>query len=1308
MVEKKKKRARKSNEKGKENDRPGENPVSDSEDSDVDDQEGGTRVAGIYFPPPPVQDVCVAEENSGPRLIITHIVNYNFKSYAGRQVLGPFHKSFTSIIGPNGSGKSNVIDSMLFVFGYRATKIRSKKISVLLHKSENHQNIRSATVEVHFVQVLDKGGEDYEILPHTEIYVSRTACHDNTSYYTINGKKVQFKEVAALLGKHGIDLKHNRFLILQGEVEQIAMMKPKGPNEHESGMLEYLEDIIGTSRLKKPLEKLDAKVLALCEERQEKLNRVKLAEKDKEAFRGPMESALEYLRQVNSRTKLHNKLFHCKKFQHQKELDKLKEDKESVSTEIAEKKASIKSTQQEIADSEKQMILKKKELDSLRSKKEKLKESFNKVEKRATQLKEEIAQKNRKRKKALENKKQEENKLAELEKLPEKNEKEIEELKVVEVKLRKERDVEEAEVQKILGSINEETKGLQETKNELSNTLIGLNKIKDEAKSKFEIAKTELELYLNNEKKEKEKLQKLKETLDGVVSKLESKNQDFERLQKSVPTLESNLKTKQKELQDIKVEESRLLKELHQQRATIEEKKHSLNMSQSRNKVLDFLMRQKEEGRLPGIFGRLGDLGGIDLKYDCAVSTAGGFLDHILVDTVATAKACVNALKSSGVGRGNFMALDQVGRTSYQEHVKTPENVPRLFDLIKVEDPRVKPAFYFCFRECLVANDLTQAKRVAYGAHRYRVVTLNGEIIEIAGTMSGGGRDKRTGRMGRSAVVVTDGTSPGTMGKLEERVRSLQQRAEMLHKQMNQLEEETGSISRELKVSKMDLASSSMEVKNLKQQEPSLRSQVQNQESVVASTVSDPEIVQKKNDDIVRLKKDFDEASANSEELEKKVAAVTSKINALTGGRIQTAQQKLDKVSKQLEKVTTEITKLTVAIKTAGRNSKKASERLQALINEINESEEAIRKAQEENQALDEEGVKLNEETKTVAETILEIEKMLMDAKEKLGQNSKGINSMKGSILELERKLEEVNKEIEIHKEKISSSDKKIAGLKLLEVPDEETDLELPKYTAEEALEFKKDNIGYLVTKHDEAISELNADLKVIDEYKEKDKILKERIAELEEITGIRNEARKGYDEFRKLRLNEFMAGFTIISAKLKEMYQMITLGGDAEFELIDSLDPFTEGIGFSVRPPKKSWKHISNLSGGEKTLSSLALVFALHYYKPSPLYVMDEIDAALDFKNVSIVGNYIKERTRNAQFIIISLRSNMFELADLLVGIYKTFNCTKSVTVTPEKYVCVYHGSGTVLVNTDYYRVCRPTTPVDDVDWSPPRKRVK
>lgn len=190
-------------------------------------------------------------------------------------------------------------------------------------------------------------------------------------------------------------------------------------------------------------------------------------------------------------------------------------------------------------------------------------------------------------------------------------------------------------------------------------------------------------------------------------------------------------------------------------------------------------------------------------------------------------------------------------------------------------------------------------------------------------------------------------------------------------------------------------------------------------------------------------------------------------------------------------------------------------------------------------------------------------------------------------------------------------------------------------------------------------------------------------MVEVEQITEARNSIRRSYEDLRRQRLEEFMAGFGVISLKLKEMYQMITLGGDAELELLDSLDPFSEGIVFSVRPPKKSWKNICNLSGGEKTLSSLALVFALHHYKPTPLYVMDEIDAALDFKNVSIVANYIKERTRNAQFVIISLRNNMFELADRLVGIYKTHDATKSVTINPKLFENATQGVGSPPAET-------------------------
>ena len=179
------------------------------------------------------------------RLMIQKMVLENFKSYAGAVTIGPFDKNMTSVVGPNGSGKSNVIDSMLFVFGFKAKKMRQSKVSELIHSSEQHPDLQYARVAVHFQDVIDGPDGTYTVVEGSQLVVSREARRDNSSTYKLDGKGSNYKEVTALLRERGIDLDHNRFLILQGEVEQIAMMKPKAQGEHDVGLLEYLEDIIG-------------------------------------------------------------------------------------------------------------------------------------------------------------------------------------------------------------------------------------------------------------------------------------------------------------------------------------------------------------------------------------------------------------------------------------------------------------------------------------------------------------------------------------------------------------------------------------------------------------------------------------------------------------------------------------------------------------------------------------------------------------------------------------------------------------------------------------------------------------------------------------------------------------------------------------------------------------------------------------------------------------------------------------------------------------------------------------------------------
>lgn len=165
---------------------------------------------------------------------------------------------------------------------------------------------------------------------------------------------------------------------------------------------------------------------------------------------------------------------------------------------------------------------------------------------------------------------------------------------------------------------------------------------------------------------------------------------------------------------------------------------------------------------------------------------------------------------------------------------------------------------------------------------------------------------------------------------------------------------------------------------------------------------------------------------------------------------------------------------------------------------------------------------------------------------------------------------------------------------------------------------------------------------------------------------------REKLQQLRSERLYEFSQALSFLATTTQMLYQMITSGGDACLKFVEEAngsDPFEAGIKFGVRPPKKSWKLIENLSGGEKTLASLCFVFAIHHYRPTPLYVMDEIDAALDLNNVNLIANYIKfsEKTRNAQFIIISLRNQMFEVGNRLIGIYKTDGCTHNVVISPE-----------------------------------------
>lgn len=1231
------------------------------------DEEGGIRIDDdIYIPPPPskINDL----DENGPRLMITKIVNENFKSYAGVQVIGPFHKCFSAIVGPNGSGKSNVIDSMLFVFGYKASKIRSKKISVLIHNSSQHPNCKSCTVSVYFQRIMDKEGDDYEVVPNSEFVISRTAFKDNTSYYELNKKKVLFKEISKLLRSHSVDLDYNRFLILQGEVEQIAMMKPKTGNDNETGMLEFLEDIIGTVRFKEPLEKLLGKVELLSEYRIEKMNRLRIVEKEKVALQEPMQDAVNYLRMENGITKLKYQLYHCKRVRKEHEVKLQEEATNEVKKDIQNLLNELEIVQQKKDEEEKLLKEKNKKWDKLQSTKDDIDAQFEEIRNKDEYLYAEMIETNKRRKENLKLVKTEKNKLEELQAIPTKNSSTIEEYEKHIQKNLQLREKEEAALVTLMSGLREKTEPLLNERSQLEKHLISLKKDVNEAKSTFDIENSKLQLYTSIEQTEREKLNNIEETLETTVSTIKQRTEQLISLNKKIPATQKSLDQAQNEFKEAKDREIQITSKLKNLRISYEEKKSAMQASNSRNKILTSLMKEKTEGRIPGIFGRLGDLGAIDAKYDVAVSTACGPLDNIVVDTVSTAQACITFLRENNIGRATFIALEKQQHllSKCKQKINTPNNVPRLIDLIRVEDENVLPAFYYGLRDTLVTNNLNQATQIAYGPKRYRVVTLKGELIEMSGTMSGGGSTVLRGRMGQK--VVRNEPSIADVDKLEKNLDKVYEECNDLRNKQQTLENQIHTLSSSLKDMTLDRNKFNIEVQTLKEQKSLLEVQLKNQKKKVAESVCDPKEIQKLKKTIDSAQQKLNVFQEKSMVVENKVADINMTIEKISGGRIREQQQKISNLTKQIENTKAEIYKLQVAITTAKRNYDKVTKRIEVLESDINTGEEKLRKMQEEKKDLEEKGKVLIEKLNEVNKVLVERDEATASIKEKLEKLQIRENNMKAVKIDLDQKIKINKRDLESIEAQLLEYIQKINSLKLNTIPQEQSEV-LKELSDEEINEL---NEKVITEKLDKAIQHLPKDIpnmQIIADYEEKDKLYLKRVADLELITTERNNLRDIYEKARRQRMSEFLTGFTLITNKLKEMYQMITLGGDAELELVDSLDPFSEGIVFSVRPPKKSWKNISNLSGGEKTLSSLALVFALHYYKPSPLYFMDEIDAALDFKNVSIVGHYIKERTKNAQFIIISLRSNMFELADYLVGIYKKNNCTKSIRVNLAKY---------------------------------------
>lgn len=528
--------------------------------------------------------------------------------------------------------------------------------------------MKQCKVEVHFTEIVDKPDGTYDILPNTKMVVGRLGYENNGSDYLIDGRKTSFKEVSKLLKGFGIDLDHNRFLILQGEVESIAMMKSKAATPNECGLLEYLEDIIGTTRYKKPLMQINERVEELNERRTEKHNRCKMAEREMKDLEKPMKEAVEHLKLENSFFRTQN--LQIQKYLHEtkQQIKEAEESKAGLDEELKEHDSKYTEYINERKEKEKIIEENTKKKESLVKRKEDMETALKAADRKYTQTQESMVAANKRRKNFKTQLDKENAHLEELKKVPEKNKREISESEQKVEKLSKQKSELDSQLETNLAKFKEETVELQQQKETISTKLIELKKKSDADKAALILKEQELKVVTSARTTEIRKFETLKNSFEDSKKSLEEKKERIILAKQEYSQAKTTLEDITQKCQSHRKEEHELVERVRILRSKIEQNNQEMQAKHTHGKVLDFLMDQKKKRNLPGVIGRLGDLGAIDAKYDVAISNACGKLDNILVDTVDTAQACIEALRKHNIGSGTFIALDKMQK--FQSNVR--------------------------------------------------------------------------------------------------------------------------------------------------------------------------------------------------------------------------------------------------------------------------------------------------------------------------------------------------------------------------------------------------------------------------------------------------------------------------------------------------------------------------------------------------------------------------------------------------------------------------------------------------------------
>lgn len=1154
-----------------------------------------------------------------------------FKSFANKIRL-EFHNGFTAIVGPNGSGKSNVGDAVRWVLGeQRVKQLRGGSMQdVIFSGTELRKPLSSCYVAI----TLDNSDHKLPV-GYDEVTVARRLYRSGESEYLINGVQVRLRDVQEMFYDTGIG-KEGYSIIGQGQIEKILSDRPEDRRE----LFDEAAGIVKFKRRKEAsLKKLDSEKANLL-----RINDI-LSELEKQV--GPLEKQAQKARiYLDTREQLKRydvNIFLMENAQLTSDMDSTSRDLANAQAELdqatqkfEDSKASYLKVQEELAGLEQKIedarnqvtnasVVRKKLEGDIKVYEEQIRSAQSNAEhftSRRETVTQEIGQKTEERDGVLISRANIDDEIAQLTR---EREDAQSELKSVQERARALDDAIEQKRSGLMDNLNSRA-GIRARQAALA-----------ARKEQYEVRKSELTGRLvqasSDEEEHDREIERLKAVFEQIVNETADLNDRAKDIEAQIAGKKEELTRSDEALHEAEIE-------YHRHKSRLDALVNMTERYEGFGGAIRRVMQEKDHN--PGVIGVVADLIKTEPKYETAIETAlGGSIQNIVADNEETVKHLIGILKSEKCGKATFLPLTAIRSPQpfNMNGALAERGVIGTADTLVKTAPEYADVARNLLGRTLIVDSYDHAKDISRKYHqRIRMVTLEGELFNAGGSISGGAFRNSSNLLGRRREIA----------ELEKRVRECREHQEELEEGIQSIKDARNVLRAKLETIRVDLQSKSIEqntarlnIENEQERKKessegydSLRAENEAIEQTKADLGKEEAAIEKELKQSDLFEQNTNEELKNLQEQQKAVQAdVSAKSDTVSRWDIEIEKQRqkqtfenqeLSRIDAELERLKSELNELLQSLRSGtGDISEK-----QAKIEETKKTIEASIRAKEESEQLLARANDHREELNRQQAQFLNDRDRLSGEKADLDKEVYRLQAKKEKVQDLlEEKINYMWAEYEIT----------LSQAAQLRDPDM-TDLPAMKKQSSSL----KDTIRSLGSVNVNAIGEYQ-------QVSERYSFMKNQHDDIVRATESLEQIITELDT--KMR-RQFRTQFARIQEEFDRVFKELFGGGSGRLELMEGEDILEAGVRVIAQPPGKKLVNMMQMSGGEKSLTAISLLFAIQNLKPSPFCLLDEIEAALDESNVERFANYIHKLTKNTQFIVITHRRGTMDAADRLYGI--------------------------------------------------------